>query len=306
MTDGHVNGKPAIGFLGLGQMGGPMARGLVAAGYRVTAFDPIEAKLDACTSAGAGGASSAAEAIGAGEVVMTSLRSSDMFAEVAETILLPNAREGHVFIDMGTTAPPRTRRFAAELAEKGAVLLDAPVSGSAASGMLRIFVGGDEGTARRMWPIFEVLGDPEHVAYCGPSGSGQAVKGTNQLAMGLVDAAYLEAVAFGVQAGASVESILKGVGQESGGGFRSRVARVAKMVLEKGDADGILVKFPELQYFLAEAREKGFPLPMTEALFEFLDPGPRDWVDNMKRPRVAYWHELMRRRDIGGAEATGS
>lgn len=295
MTEAQGGQRPSIGFLGLGQMGGPMVRNLVAAGYDVTAFDPVREKLDACTSAGATGASSVAEAVGAGEVIMTSLRSSEQFLEVAESGLLPNARRGQVFIDMGTTTVPETRRIAADFKKRGATLLDAPVSGSAASGMLRIFVGGDEEMVRAVWPIFEVLGDPEHIAYCGPSGSGQAVKGVNQLAMGLVDAAFVEAIAFGVRAGASVEAILKGVGQEGGGGARARVAEVANAVLEKGDANEVLVKFPELHYFLAEAQEKGFPLPMTKALFDFLDPGPRDWVDNMKRPRVAYWHELMRR-----------
>ncbi len=285
---------PAIGFLGLGQMGGPMVLNLVKAGYTVTAYDPKAERLARCVSAGAVGGSSAAEAIERGEVVMTSLRSSAMFVEVAEAELLPNARAGQIFVDMGTTEAAEVRRFAAEFARKGATLIDAPVSGGSASGMLRIFVGGEKAIAERCRPIFNILGDPERVVYCGPSGTGQAVKGVNQLAMGLVNAAYLEALAFGVRAGADPEAILKGVGDEGGGGFRALVHEFAKEAIA-GKADDVLVKFPELPYFLREADERGFPLPMTRALFEFCDPGPRDWVDNMSRPRVAFWHELMSR-----------
>jgi 3-hydroxyisobutyrate dehydrogenase len=271
-----------------------MARNLAAAGYDVTAFDPVPEKLGACVEAGASGAKSAAEAVRAGEVVMTSLRSSAMFVEAAEAEILPNVTAGQVVIDMGTTESAETRRIAAELAAKGVGSLDAPVSGSAASGKLRIFVGGDADLFERCRPILNVLGDPKRVAHCGPVGTGQAVKAVNQLAMGLVNAAYLEAIAFGARAGASLEAIRQGVGDEGGTGFRRRVAEVARMAIE-GRADDALAKFPELPYFLREARERGFALPMTRALFEFLDDGPRERVDNMRRPRVAYWHELMRR-----------
>ncbi|MDK1032448.1 MAG: hypothetical protein QGD94_10610, partial [Planctomycetia bacterium] len=56
-----------------------------------------------------------------------------------------------------------------------------------------------------------------------------------------------------------------------------------------------LIKFPEFPYYLGEAKEQGFDMPMTRGLFDFLDTAPRDWVDNMNRPRVAYWHELINR-----------
>ncbi|MHC5059184.1 MAG: NAD(P)-dependent oxidoreductase [Planctomycetota bacterium] len=289
-----TDSPPRIGFLGLGQMGGPMARNLAAAGYDVTAFDPVPEKLAACVEAGAKGTASAAETVRAGEVVMTSLRSSAMFVEVAEAEILPNVSEGQAVIDMGMTEGGETRRIAADLTMKGVGFLDAPVSGSAASGRLRIFVGGEADLFERCRPILNVIGDPERVVHCGPVGTGQVVKAVNQLAMGLVGAAYLEAVAFGARAGASLEAIRQGVGDEEGTGFRRRVAEVARMVIEER-ADECLVKFPELPYFLHEAHELGFALPMTRALFEFLDAGPRERVDNMGRPRVAYWHELMRR-----------
>ncbi|MGB2820570.1 MAG: NAD-binding protein, partial [Phycisphaerae bacterium] len=142
----------------------------------------------------------------------------------------------------------------------------------------------------RVRPILEVLGDPRHVAHCGPSGCGQAVKGVNQLAMGLVAAAYLEAVAYGVRCGADLDAIAASVGGDEG--WRKRLADCA-MKAKDGSAEGVYVKFPELPYFLREAREQGFEMPMTRALFDFCDAGPRNWKDNMQREYVSFWHQLM-------------
>ena len=286
---------PKLGFLGLGQMGGAMTRTLLEAGYPVIAYDPAAEALSRCADAGAEAAQTDHDVAGGATIVLTSLRSSAMFVQVAEQVLLPNAQAGQIFMDMGTTNPGETRRIARAMAEKGASLIDAPVSGGPVgceNGTLHIFAGGDRSAVDRAWPILEVLGHPDHTVYCGPAGTGQAVKGVNQLAMGLVDAAYVEAVAYGVLAGADPTAIAKGVGGDDG--FRKRVAQVAQLAAD-GKADDVLVKFPELPYFLAEAREKGFDMPMTQALLAYLDPAPRDWVDNMNRPRVAFWHQLTTR-----------
>ena len=287
--------RPRVGFLGLGAMGGPMARNLAKAGYRVAAYDPVAERLGACVAAGVEAAADAADAVARGDVVLTSLRSSAMFVEVAERDILPNVRAGQTFIDMGTTEPSETRRLADAFAARGAALLDAPVSGGpggSAGGTLHIFVGGDRAVADRCRPILEVLGDPERVVYCGPSGAGEIVKGVNQLAMGLANAAYLEAIAYGVRGGADPAAIRQAVGGPEG--WRAQFAAVARRVVE-ATAEGVYIKFPEFPYYLREAREQGFPLPMTQALFDFCDPTPRRWRDNMKRETVALWHELTTR-----------
>ena len=236
---------PAIGFIGLGTMGGPMARNLLKAGYPLTAYDLRPEPLAASTAVGATAVESAAEVVRRSEVVMTSLPASAVFVQVAETELLPNARSGQAFIDLGTTEAAETRRLAAALAQKGAALIDAPVSGGgggAKAGALRIFMGGDEPVAQRCRPILAVLGDPERVVYCGPSGSGQVVKGVNQLAMGLGAAAYLEAMAFGVRAGADPAAIAQAVGDSTG--WRGYFATIAQRAIA-GTAEGGFVKFWE-------------------------------------------------------------
>ncbi|MGD8238189.1 MAG: NAD(P)-dependent oxidoreductase [Armatimonadota bacterium] len=290
--------RPRLGFIGLGRMGSGMALNLTRAGYAMTVFDLDAERLTDCAAAGATAAESAVELVGRSDVVLTSLPSSEVFVQVAEEDLLPHARAGHVIVDMGTTEAPETRRLAAAFAERGATLLDCPVSGGsggAAQGTLRIFPGGDRAVYEQCRPLLEVMGEADRISWCGPSGCGQAVKGTNQLGMGLVNAAYLEAIAFGVRAGADIEAIALAVGGDDGD-FRARIARFAESV-KAGTADDILVKFPELPYFLSEARERGFAIPMTEALFAFCEDGPRDWADNMERPRVAFWHQLMEGAD---------
>ena len=294
---------PSIGFLGLGAMGGAMARVLLRAGYPLTVFDPRVERMEACVSAGATAAESAAEVVRHSDVILTSLRSSAVFVEVAERDLLPNAASGHVFLDMGTTEPAETRRLAIEFAKQGATLLDAPASGGpggAESGTLHIFIGGDRVVADRCLPILEKLGDARRVVYCGPSGSGQVVKGVNQLAMGLGNAAFLEALAYGVRAGVDPGAISQAVGGPEG--WRASFTSIATQVLE-GTADTVYIKFPELPYFLGEARGQGFELPMTEAVYTFCDAGPRDWKDNMGRPTVSLWHVLVKSSRLPDTDA---
>ncbi|MFP4057808.1 MAG: NAD(P)-dependent oxidoreductase [Candidatus Brocadiia bacterium] len=290
---------PTLGFIGLGAMGGAMAATLLRAGYGVLGFDIDPSRLAACVERGAEAAGDSPDVVRRCETVLTSLRSSEVFAQVAEGELVPHARRGQVFIDLGTVAPPTARRVAAAFAARGATLLDAPVSGGpqgSAAGTLRIFVGGDRAAYDRCLPILHTLGDPQRVVYCGPSGTGQAVKGTNQLAMGLGDAAYLEAIAMGVRAGADPEAIRQGVGGEEG--WRGHFARLAARVLE-GTAESVWVKFPELPYFLAEAAARGFELPLTRALHAFLEGGDGSFRDNMGRPTASWWRELMGSRGQG-------
>jgi 3-hydroxyisobutyrate dehydrogenase-like beta-hydroxyacid dehydrogenase len=293
--DGATTASSPLGFVGLGAMGGPMARNLCRACYRVVGHDINPARLEECEAAGVVSARNVAEVVTRSEVVLTSLRSSEVWVEVAQGELLPNARAGQVFIDMGTVAPPQTRRIAAMFAEKSAALVDAPVSGGprgAETGTLRVFVGGDAEVVQSVRPILEVLGDPERIVYCGPSGAGQVVKGCNQLAMGLADAAYMEALSFGVRQG--IDPLV--IAQGGGGGehWREHFAGLARRIAA-GKGDECYVKYPELPYFLEEANDKGLPMPLTRALYAFSLGGTKSNLDNMGRPTVAFWRELMER-----------
>lgn len=285
---------PRIGFIGLGNMGGRMAKNLHSAGYPLIGYDIDTEKCEALAVIGASAGKDTTEVVKNSDVVMTSLRSSDVFCSVAEQHFIRNARDGQVFIDLGTTEVERTRNLATALAEKGATLIDAPVSGGphgSETGTLRIFVGGDASAVEKCRSILEILGEPKYVVYCGPSGSGQIVKGVNQLAMGLGAAAYMEAMAFGVCAGVDPVAIRDVVGM--GSGWRGEFDRIAKRIVD-GTGKKLVVKYPELPYFLAAAEAAGFEIPLTEALYEFCKKGDYEMFDNMNRPSRSFWHELTK------------
>ena len=286
-----------IGFIGLGNMGGRMAKNLHNAGYPLIGYDIDAAKCTALAATGATAGKDTTEVVKNSDVIMTSLRSSDIFCSVAEQYLIPNARDGHVFIDLGTTEVEKTRDIAAAFTEKGATLIDAPVSGGthgSETGTLRIFVGGDAASTEKCRPILEILGEPKHVVYCGPSGSGQIVKGVNQLAMGLADAAFMEAMAFGVCAGVNPIAIREAVGM--GDGWRGQFDRIAKRIID-GEGKNLVVKYPELPYFLAAAEASGFEIPLTEALYEFCKKANYEMFDNMNRPSRSFWRTLIKDSD---------
>jgi len=293
--DAAMSDQGRIGFIGLGSMGGNMVGTLLRSRYGVLAYDLVAERVAECVSRGAEGARDGAEIVSQCGVVMTSLRSSEQFIGVAEGVLLPNARQKQVFVDMGTTSAVATRRLAAAFAEKGAALVDAPVSGGpqgCAQGNLHIFVGGDEDAVARCWDILQALGDPERTVHCGPSGAGQVVKGVNQLGMGLGAAAYLEALAFGVRSGVSIDAIRQAVGGVSG--WRAHFAAIADQV-DLGRATEVYVKFPEFPYFIEHAEYAGFPMPLMESLYAFLGAAERSVRDNMGRPTVSFWQQLMGR-----------
>ena len=285
---------PIIGFIGLGNMGSRMAKNLHNAGYPLIGYDIDAAKCEALAATGATVGKHTIEVVRNSDVIMTSLRSSDIFCSVAEQHLIPNAREGHVFIDLGTTEVEKTRDIATAVDEKGATLIDAPVSGGphgSETGTLRIFVGGDAAVVKKCRPILEVLGEPKYVVHCGPSGSGQIVKGVNQLAMGLGAAAYMEAMAYGVCAGVDPTAIREAVGMDDG--WRGQFDGIAKRIID-GDGKQLVVKYPELPYFLAAAEAAGFEIPLTEALYEFCRNENYEMFDNMNRPSRSFWRTLTK------------
>jgi 3-hydroxyisobutyrate dehydrogenase-like beta-hydroxyacid dehydrogenase len=282
---------PTLGMIGLGAMGGPIARNLLAAGYPVHAFDLNQDRLVEAKSAGAVAATTAHEVVRAGKIILTSLPSSDIFVALAEATMLPHLRAGQIVIDLGTTTPPETRRLAALFAAKEVELLDVPVSGGPGGVERRdlyMFAGGSEVVVRELWPLLTAIGGPDKITYCGPTGCGQVVKGVNQLMMGLVNAAYLEAMAFGVNGGVDATIVQQAIG--STGRWRKDFNSTAAQIVA-GDGTQVGVKFRELPYFLREAVENQFELPLTERLYQFCDKGERVVIDD-NRPAPSFWREL--------------
>lgn len=279
-----------LGFIGLGAMGGPMARNLLKAGYELIGYDISAERLTECVQVGAKAGESAGDVVARADVVLTSLTTSKVFERVAESELIPNAREGQVFIEHGTTRPPVTRRLSADFAECGAIMLDAPVSGGidgAKNGTLRMWVGGDEPTARRCWDLFEILADPRYLIYAGPSGCGQIMKCIQQLSGGLTEAVQIEVAAMGYLAGVPLETLAAGmVDKES---FEKVLSRI-----RDGKAGEMDMKYGEWGYSLSEAAGKGFRMPVLEALSEFLKDAPHEHNDGQGRAYPSLWDALLR------------
>jgi 3-hydroxyisobutyrate dehydrogenase len=204
-----------VGFIGLGHMGGPMTRNLLAAGHDLVVHDLRREAAAELEAAGAAWAASPAETGAGREVVITMLPTPQDVEQVllGRDGLLSGLGPGSVWIDMSTSVPAVARRVRAQLdkdAPGPVEILDAPVSGMAAgarAGTLQIFVGGDEGTFRRVRPLLAAMGDPERILYVGGPGSGYTVK----LMLNLLWFAHLvataEVLAIGTQAGVDLATL---------------------------------------------------------------------------------------------------
>jgi 4-hydroxybutyrate dehydrogenase/sulfolactaldehyde 3-reductase len=168
-----------IGFIGLGTMGGPMARNLLNAGFTLRVFDIEPRAAEALLSAGATVTASPADAARGAECLITMLPNGEHVEAAAfgAAGAVDTMERGSLFIDMSTIAPSVTDRIVGKMTERGIAMLDAPVGRSsqhAIEGKLLIMVGGAEADLNRARPVLEKLGDT--IVHCGPAGSGARMK----------------------------------------------------------------------------------------------------------------------------------
>ncbi|CAE6813156.1 3-hydroxyisobutyrate dehydrogenase [Xanthomonas arboricola pv. corylina] len=193
-----------IAFIGLGNMGGPMAANLSKAGHQLRVFDLVPAALDAAVAAGAHAASSAHDTLTDAEIVISMLPASRHVEALylGEAGILAQIPEGALVIDCSTIAPASARKLAAEAQARGLAILDAPVSGGtagAAAGSLTFIVGGAAQVLERARPVLQAMG--KNIFHVGDNGAGQVAKLCNNMALGVIMAATGEALALGVAQG---------------------------------------------------------------------------------------------------------
>ncbi len=218
---------PRLGFIGLGRMGGPMCDRLLDAGYSITVYDLRAESTEGPIAKGANDVSSPAELTVASDVVITIV--PDPLAVEAimngEVGVLSALGAGQVLLEMTTSAPLLTRRIAADVADPGARMLDAPVSGGvrgAESGKLVVMVGGDVDLLEECRPIFEHIGS--YIVHAGPnSGDGHTAKLMNNLlsATGLLASA--EVFALGMRAGLDPERLTDIINHSTGKTYSTEV-----------------------------------------------------------------------------------
>ena len=200
-----------IAFIGLGNMGAPMAANLVKAGHAVTGFD-----VAGVTVEGACPAASAREAVAGAEVVITMLPNGDILRAVASEII-PAMAPGAVLLDCSTVDVDSARAVAAPAEAAGLSALAAPVSGGvggATAGTLTFMVGGPEAAFATATPLFEVMG--QKAVHCGPAGNGQAAKICNNMILGVTMIATCEAFALADKLGLDRQAMFDVVSTSSG------------------------------------------------------------------------------------------
>jgi 2-hydroxy-3-oxopropionate reductase len=262
-----------IGFIGLGVMGKPMARNLMAAGYDLVVHSRTRADIDELAGEGATAASSPREVGEACDTTIAMLPDSPQVEEVfgGEEGVLAGAGPGSLVIDMSTISPVVTRALAARAGERQVGYVDAPVSGGdvgAREGTLSIMAGGSEEDFGRARPLFEALG--KTIVHVGPVGAGQVVKACNQVVVALTIEAVAEALVLGSKAGVDPATIIQVL---SGGLAANRVMEVrGRNFLEHDFEPGFRVDLhhKDLGIALSTAREYGVALPATAAVSEML------------------------------------
>ena len=291
MKDICLSDLPTIGIIGLGDMGFPIACNLVTANYKVSGFDINDKIVKLFENAGGIVGVCIVDVVKNCDIVMTSLPSSEVFCSVAEKQLIPNARKGQVFIELGTTVPNDVIRIGKQLAAKGANLLDTPVSGGkigAERAQLKMFIGGEKSIYEKVYPILVAIAGQNTMFYCGTSGSGQAMKGINQLQMGMLNATCLEILSFAVHSGLSLELIQQAFPETN---YKITTSIAKKIVA--GEGNDIGVKFRELPYYIRQAEEQGYELPLTRLVYDICNKGERIVVDD-HRDAPSFWNELTK------------
>ena len=221
-----------IGFIGLGNMGKPMASNLAKAGHKVTGYDITEISLQGIKMA-----KTPEETAEDSELVITMLPNGEILSHVIENIL-PAMRPGSIFLDCSTVDVDTSRKIAQKARDKKIWPLDAPVSGGvggASAGTLTFMVGGATESFNRVKPLLDIMG--KKVVHCGPSGNGQAAKICNNMILGATMIVTCEAFALADKLGLDREAMFDVVSTSSGYSWSMNVYCPAPGVGPKSPSD---------------------------------------------------------------------
>lgn len=258
-----------VGFIGLGNMGGPMCSHLLRAGFEVTAYDVQAPALERLVAEGARAASSVQDCARGAQALITMLPAPPQ----VEDVLLGSGgaiealERGAIAIDMSTSSTAVGHRVVEAASARGVEVLDAPVAGQstgAQAGTLAIYVGGPEEAFDRALPLLRAMGDPERIFHLGRSGAGYTVKLLLNLLWFIESVAVGEVLTVGVRAGLSLDKLYSAlVGSPANSNFLERDVR---SVLDAGDYDEA---FPmrlvtkDLGLAVDLARDVGIPVELT-------------------------------------------
>ncbi|HUA35512.1 MAG TPA: NAD(P)-dependent oxidoreductase [Candidatus Binataceae bacterium] len=258
-----------IGFIGLGNMGGPMALNLLKAGHSLMVYDVRREAAEPQLAAGARWAESPAAAAADCDLVMTSLPGPKEIEEVAlgEGGIMSGLARGAIYADLSTNSPAVIRRLNAAFKVKGIEVLDAPVSGGvpgARNATLAVMVGGDRAAFDKVKPALDAIGDK--VSYIGASGAGSVAKLVHNMIAICSTQLLAEAFTMGVRAGVAPEALLKVVQDGAYGQGMLLAGTMPKMVF-RGNFDRVTfaLKLARKDLGLATevGRELNVPMPLA-------------------------------------------
>jgi 3-hydroxyisobutyrate dehydrogenase len=275
-----------IGFIGLGKMGGPMARNLILAGHSLVVHDLDPAASAPHREMGATWADSPREVAEASELVFTSLPGPREVEAVAlgEDGLIEGLAKDAVYIDVSTNSPTMVRRVAERMAAAGAHMIDAPVSGGpmgAEAGSLAVMVGGDKTVCERIRSVLEAIGGS--VSYVGPVGSGSVAKLVHNAISMTTRIVIQEGMALAVKAGVEPSTMLEVLTEASFGKQLVLKSHIPELVF-KGDFDhprfSLGLSHKDVGLALELAKELDVPMAMAEMADEEIVRGiERGWAD---------------------------
>lgn len=228
-----------IAFIGLGNMGGPMALNLLKAGHELVVFDLSASALKAAADAGATTASSAQEAVKGADAVVTMLPASKHVEGLylGDSALLDHIASGTLVMECSTIAPESARKVAEAARAKGIRMIDAPVSGGtggAVAGTLTFIVGGEADDLQAAMPYLEKMG--KNIFHAGAAGAGQVAKICNNMLLGILMAGTSEALALGAANGLDPKVLSDIIAKSSGRNWATELYNPWPGVMEHAPA----------------------------------------------------------------------
>lgn len=256
-----------VGVIGVGNMGGAMARNLLKNGYPVVVHDAVESSVEALVMDGAGRAASPKEAAESSDVIVVMVVNDRQTTDVVtgRDGILDGARPGTVVVLCSSLQPSTVTNLGALAEAKGVSVLDAPVTGGeqgATDGKLAFLVGGDEGVIERVTPVLRAMG--EHIVCAGPLGTGEVVKNVNNVLLWTTLSATREALRFAAEHGMSPEAVRDALQFSPG---------YNRWVKDWGSLGPTPWVHKDLETTLAIANAHNVQMPIAALCFELL----KDW-----------------------------
>lgn len=270
-----------VGFIGLGNMGMPMASNLVKSGVTLIAFDSLPERTRPLVDLGAHAAADLAAVVDASDIVVTMLPDTPHVESIVSGPdgILSRGRKGLLHLDMSTIAPSGSKRFAALLEERGMHFIDAAVGRSAIHaerGESLFMVGAHDDTLRRVRPLLDAMGDT--IIHCGPPGSGIAMKIVNNFQGNVQAQVTAEALVLGARLGLSVDRMVEVMsGSLSVNGLLAEYYPLKALAgdIEPGFAIDLVHK--DLSIAMAIAAEYDVPVGVGVAALESVGRARRDF-----------------------------